>query len=89
MFCGNLRLQCMSNVPPITKYFLNECHLKELNTENPLGMRGEIAIAYGNLIKLMWSGCYSYTVPRDFKVSQLFLKHYSPLLHITITLKCV
>ncbi|XP_014678376.1 PREDICTED: ubiquitin carboxyl-terminal hydrolase 4-like [Priapulus caudatus] len=65
----NSALQCMSNVRPITKYFLDERHLAELNAENPLGMRGEIAIAYGHLIKQMWSGRHGYTVPRDFKVA--------------------
>jgi len=64
-----LYFQCMSNCPPITKYFLNEEHLNELNEENPLGMKGEIAKAYGDLIKLMWSGRYSYTMPHNFKVS--------------------
>jgi len=61
--------QCMSNCPPITKYFLTEEHLNELNEENPLGMKGEIAKAFGDLIKLMWSGRYSYTMPHNFKVS--------------------
>jgi hypothetical protein len=61
--------QCMSNCPPITKYFLNEEHLNELNEENPLGMKGEIAKAFGELIKTMWSGRHSYTMPHNFKVS--------------------
>jgi ubiquitin carboxyl-terminal hydrolase 4/11/15 len=66
-----LYFQCMSNCPPITKYFLNEEHLNELNEENPLGMKGEIAKAFGDLIKVMWSGRYSYTMPHNFKVSTL------------------
>ncbi|PNF33355.1 Ubiquitin carboxyl-terminal hydrolase 15 [Cryptotermes secundus] len=64
----NSVLQCMSNCPPITKYFLNEEHLNELNEENPLGMKGEIAKAFGDLIKVMWSGRYSYTMPHNFKL---------------------
>jgi ubiquitin carboxyl-terminal hydrolase 4/11/15 len=66
---NTLSFQCMSNCPPITKYFLNEEHLNELNEENPLGMKGEIAKAFGELIKTMWSGRHSYTMPHNFKVS--------------------
>ncbi|PSN47889.1 Ubiquitin carboxyl-terminal hydrolase 15 [Blattella germanica] len=72
----NSVIQCMSNCPPITKYFLNEEHLNELNEENPLGMRGEIAKAFGDLIKVMWSGKHSYTMPHNFKVGR-FAPQYS------------
>ena len=41
---------------------------KELNPQNPLGMRGEIAIAYAELMMQMWSGYNSYVSPRNFKV---------------------
>ena len=40
----------------------------ELNIDNPLGMRGEIAKSYADLLHNIWSGNCSYTVPRDFKV---------------------
>nr|XP_032810117.1 ubiquitin carboxyl-terminal hydrolase 15-like isoform X1 [Petromyzon marinus] len=63
----NSALQCLSNTPPLTTYFLEDAYLKELNRDNPLGMRGEIACAYADLIKQMWSGSYSSTVPRSFK----------------------
>lgn len=32
-------------------------------------MKGEIAKAYAELIKQLWSGKYSYVTPRPFKVS--------------------
>ncbi len=57
----------MSNTPPITDYFLNDHHHQDLNVDNPLGMRGEIAKSFGELIKVMWSGTSS-TVPHHFKV---------------------
>ncbi|XP_049846278.1 ubiquitin carboxyl-terminal hydrolase 4-like isoform X2 [Schistocerca gregaria] len=63
----NSVIQCMSNCPPITLYFLNDVYQKELNTDNPLGMRGEIAVAFGDLIKTIWSGHNAYTVPHNFK----------------------
>lgn len=62
-------LQCLSNTPPLTEYFLNDKYQEELNFDNPLGMRGEIAKSYAELIKQMWSGKFSYVTPRAFKVS--------------------
>lgn len=64
----NSVLQCMSNCPPVTEYFLSGRHMEELNKVNPLGMRGEIAVAFGNLITSMWSGNHSYTSPIQFKI---------------------
>ncbi|KAG7242013.1 hypothetical protein INR49_024623, partial [Caranx melampygus] len=47
---------CLSNTPPLTEYFLQSSYLEELNFTNPLGMKGEIAEAYADVIKQMWSG---------------------------------
>ena len=58
----------MSNVPPLTEYFHNKNWRNELNYDNPLGMKGEIASNYAELVETLWSGQYSYTVPRNFKV---------------------
>lgn len=60
--------QCLSNVPPLTEFFLKDKYQEELNEDNPLGMKGEIAKAYAELIKQLWSGKYSYVTPRPFKV---------------------
>ncbi|XP_061187744.1 ubiquitin carboxyl-terminal hydrolase 15-like isoform X2 [Saccostrea echinata] len=64
----NSAIQCMSNVPKLTNYLLGDRWKDEINEENPLGMGGEIARSYADLIKTMWSGKYSYTVPRNFKI---------------------
>uniref|UniRef100_A0A4W3JN07 Ubiquitin carboxyl-terminal hydrolase n=1 Tax=Callorhinchus milii TaxID=7868 RepID=A0A4W3JN07_CALMI len=63
----NSALQCLSNTGPLTDYFLQGKYEDELNRENPLGMRGEIAESYAELIKQMWSGRNSYVAPRMFK----------------------
>ncbi|XP_075065696.1 ubiquitin carboxyl-terminal hydrolase 15 isoform X3 [Mixophyes fleayi] len=63
----NSAIQCLSNTPPLTEYFLNDKYQDELNLDNPLGMRGEIAKSYAELIKQMWSGKYTYVTPRSFK----------------------
>ena len=47
----NSGLQCLSNVPELTKYFLMGYHLKEKNETNPLGMKGKLAKAFGALIR--------------------------------------
>lgn len=62
-------LQCLSNIPPLTDYFLKDKYTEELNEDNPLGMKGEIARSYAELIKQLWSGKYSYVTPRPFKVN--------------------
>ncbi|NXA33364.1 UBP4 hydrolase, partial [Eudromia elegans] len=63
----NSALQCLSNTPPLTDYFLEDRYEAEINQDNPLGMRGEIAEAYAELIKQMWSGRQSHVAPRIFK----------------------
>ncbi|XP_065104209.1 ubiquitin carboxyl-terminal hydrolase 11 isoform X2 [Paramisgurnus dabryanus] len=63
----NSALQCLSNTPPLTEYFLKSLYLDELNFSNPLGMKGEIAEAYADVIKQMWSGRHFSVVPRVFK----------------------
>uniref|UniRef100_A0A671YQ34 ubiquitinyl hydrolase 1 n=1 Tax=Sparus aurata TaxID=8175 RepID=A0A671YQ34_SPAAU len=63
----NSALQCLSNTAPLTEYFLQSSYLEELNFTNPLGMKGEIAEAYADVIKQMWSGRHYSVVPRVFK----------------------
>lgn len=64
----NSALQCLSNVPQLTEYFLNNRYLEELNFRNPLGMKGELAEAYADLVKQAWSGYHRSIVPNVFKV---------------------
>ena len=66
----------MMNVPQLTQYMLNDEWKQELNYDNPLGMHGEIATSYAELCKVIWSGKYSYTVPRNFKVGNKYLYSY-------------
>lgn len=39
----------------------------ELNPDNPLGMKGEIASAFGDLLEKLWKGSASSVAPREFK----------------------
>eukprot|EP01103_Thecamoeba_quadrilineata_P004151 TRINITY_DN1387_c0_g1_i4.p1 TRINITY_DN1387_c0_g1~~TRINITY_DN1387_c0_g1_i4.p1 ORF type:complete len:787 (+),score=121.77 TRINITY_DN1387_c0_g1_i4:945-3305(+) len=63
----NSALQCLSNTPPLNRYFLSEEYKKEINRNNPLGMKGNLAEQYGSLMKQMWSGCYQSVPPKNFK----------------------
>ncbi|KAI3638683.1 hypothetical protein MIR68_003181 [Amoeboaphelidium protococcarum] len=64
----NSALQCLSNTVPLTQYFTTGKYKTEINLDNPLGMHGEIAEAYGSLVNSMWNGSgEDYVSPRDFK----------------------
>ena len=63
----NSALQCMSNTPVLTDYFLADMHINDINRDNPLGMHGEIAESYANLIKAMWSGSHTAHALKTFK----------------------
>ncbi|KAI7877569.1 peptidase C19, ubiquitin carboxyl-terminal hydrolase 2 [Lichtheimia hyalospora FSU 10163] len=63
----NSALQCLSNTPQLSQYFLAGKYKEELNRDNPLGMKGHVAEAYGKLVETLWSGKSSSTAPRDFK----------------------
>lgn len=63
----NSALQCLSNTPPLTEFIISDQYLNEINKNNPLGMEGQIAEAYGDMIKNMWSGNMNCFTPRDFK----------------------
>ncbi|KZS03438.1 Uncharacterized protein APZ42_033875 [Daphnia magna] len=52
----NASLQCVSNTQALTQYFTSSMHLLELNRDNPLGMKGNIAKDYGDLIRDIWKG---------------------------------
>ncbi len=63
----NSGLQCLSNTIELTKYFCFDLYNADINRENPLGMKGQLAISYAELIKEMWGGNSSRTGPYDFK----------------------
>ncbi|CAO2819358.1 unnamed protein product [Amaranthus hypochondriacus] len=61
----NSALQCLVHTPPLVDYFRQD-YSNEINKQNPLGMHGELAIAFGDLLREMWSG-RGAIVPRLFK----------------------
>ena len=63
----NSALQCLSNVPLLTEYFLTDSYKPHINRENPLGKKGDVAQAYGELIHEMWSGRIGSYAPKTLK----------------------
>jgi hypothetical protein len=69
-------LQCLAHAQPIREYFLSRepgrtssNYEAELNRDNPLGCKGEMALAFGSIMERMHSGRYSSLAPREFKRS--------------------
>ncbi|KAL0867476.1 hypothetical protein ABMA27_008262 [Loxostege sticticalis] len=51
----NAALQSVWNTGPLTQYFNSGMHMYELNTTNPLGTKGALALRFGDLCKEVWS----------------------------------
>ena len=71
----NSSLQCLSNTQPLTEYFKSDNYKVDINSTNPLGMKGELAEEYANLCKSLWAGNVSAVAPRDFKYK---LERFAP-----------
>jgi len=65
----NSSLQCISNCYELTEYFLKDFHVKDVNTDNPLGSGGDLCKAYSALLKNMWYGRNNSFSPWNFKRS--------------------
>ncbi|KAL1324944.1 hypothetical protein HN51_035045 [Arachis hypogaea] len=62
----NSALQCLAHTPKLVDYFLED-YAKEINHDNPLGMDGEIALAFGDLLRKLWAPGAGPVAPRAFK----------------------
>jgi len=56
----NAAIQCLSNTRELRDYFLANCYLNEINQQNPLGMKGEMAEELAWVLKSLWAGDQSY-----------------------------
>ncbi|KAK8441257.1 hypothetical protein ACI3L0_003784 [Candidozyma auris] len=64
----NSALQCLTHIPELNYYFFFDLYQKELNTSNPLGYKGDVAVAFSSLLhKLYGSASHSAVTPREFK----------------------
>ncbi|GAB2280869.1 ubiquitin-specific protease [Dionaea muscipula] len=62
----NSAIQCLVHTPEFAKYFQDAYH-REINWQNPLGMVGELALAFGELLRKLWAPGRTPIAPRQFK----------------------
>ena len=60
-------LQCISNVPVLTEFFLSGQYIDEINEDNPIGCNGKLAEEYARLLSQLWDGSDHSVAPRQFK----------------------
>lgn len=63
----NSVLQCLSATSPLSHYFLNGSHMRDVVKENKLGSRGILPLAYANLLSFLWKGNYKFIVPTTLR----------------------
>jgi len=63
----NSILQCLNQIAPLVKYFIDGTYLDHINKGNPLGSGGKVAAAYANFLTDVWSGDYEILSPRTLK----------------------
>ncbi|KAM3253741.1 hypothetical protein ACQJBY_047685 [Aegilops geniculata] len=62
----NSAVQCLAHTSKLVDYFLGD-YQKEINTQNPLGMKGELAYSFGDLVRKLWAIDGTSFSPRQFK----------------------
>nr|XP_043621900.1 ubiquitin carboxyl-terminal hydrolase 5-like [Erigeron canadensis] len=62
----NSAIQCLVHTPEFARYFREDYH-QEINWHNPLGMVGELALAFGELLRKLWAPGRTPFAPRQFK----------------------
>uniref|UniRef100_A0A2P2M494 Ubiquitin carboxyl-terminal hydrolase n=4 Tax=Rhizophora mucronata TaxID=61149 RepID=A0A2P2M494_RHIMU len=70
----NSTIQCLVHTPKLVDYFLGN-YRGDINHENPLGMKGELALAFGDLLRKLWTPGTRTVAPRMFKLK---LAHFAP-----------
>jgi ubiquitin carboxyl-terminal hydrolase 4/11/15 len=65
----NSALQCVRSVEELTKYFLTDSYIDEINKGNPLGYNGRVATAYVSLLKEIYAEGRGSVSPREFKTT--------------------
>lgn len=63
----NSALQCLTHCVPVLRVFLSGDFEEDLNPENPLGKKGEMAQAFGELAQNLWHGNVQHVSPEGFK----------------------
>ncbi|KAJ1702668.1 hypothetical protein LUZ63_002447 [Rhynchospora breviuscula] len=70
----NSAVQCLAHTQKLVEYFHGD-FTKDINKNNPLGMKGEIAFAFGDLLRRLWRQDRKGVAPHRFKSK---LAHFAP-----------
>ncbi|TMW57123.1 hypothetical protein Poli38472_003048 [Pythium oligandrum] len=60
-------LQCLSHTRLLVDYFKNEEYLHDINLHNRDGTNGKLAIAFGELLRVLWTSEKKRFAPTEFK----------------------
>ncbi|TYZ59898.1 hypothetical protein PybrP1_009211 [[Pythium] brassicae (nom. inval.)] len=60
-------LQCLSHTRLLVEYFKNEAYLKDINLRNRDGTNGKLAVAFGELLRVLWTSEKKRFAPNEFK----------------------
>lgn len=50
----NSSVQCLAHSIPLMQVFLSGAYQADLNRDNPLGNKGQLAAAFGGLVQKLW-----------------------------------
>lgn len=62
----NSSIQCLAHTPKLVDYFLGD-YARHINRTNPLGLNGELALAFGELLRSLWTTDRKPVAPHHFK----------------------
>uniref|UniRef100_K3WLF0 Ubiquitin carboxyl-terminal hydrolase n=1 Tax=Globisporangium ultimum (strain ATCC 200006 / CBS 805.95 / DAOM BR144) TaxID=431595 RepID=K3WLF0_GLOUD len=60
-------LQCLSHTRLLVEYFKNEAYLRDINLRNRDGTNGKLAVAFGELLRVLWTSDKKRFAPNEFK----------------------
>ena len=63
----NSTIQCLSHTWPLTRYFLNNSYIGEINKNSKLGTGGDLVNVYNSVVKELWFGSASSHSPSELK----------------------
>ena len=63
----NSSLQCLLHTMPLIRTFLTGAYRTDMNRDNPLGLGGKLAVAFGGLMTKIWRGGVGHVTPKHFK----------------------
>lgn len=70
----NSTVQCLSATWPFTRFFLDGFYKRDINVNNPLGTKGDLADAFAELLRALWGENYHVLSPNTFRRSIINFK---------------